>query len=185
MNWYGRSKLLGERAVESLAEGAFPAHTLMISNLYGEHHTGGHRVRKNTVINFFVQRALDGEPITVYEPGSQSRNFVHVDDVARAYLRCGERLRDQLAAGETGAETYEIASDEDPSVERIARIVREAAAEATGEEPTVELVENPRAGEETLVSEFTVDTTAARERLGWEPRRNVRETVTALLERES
>jgi len=26
LNWYGRTKLLGERAIETFADGAFPAH---------------------------------------------------------------------------------------------------------------------------------------------------------------
>jgi len=180
MNWYGRSKLLGERAIETFAEGAFPAHLLMKSNLYGDHEVGGQRVSKPTVINFFVERALAGETLTVYEPGTQSRNFVHVKDIARAYLRSIERLADQLAAGDTGVEKYEIASDEDPSVMEMARLVRDLAAEERGLDPTVELVENPR-GNETLVSEFTVETTRARERLGWEPTHSVAESVRDLV----
>jgi nucleoside-diphosphate-sugar epimerase len=180
MNWYGRTKLLSERAIETLAEGAFPAHLLMISNLYGDHTIGDRRVSKGTVINYFIDRALAGEPITVYEPGSQSRNFVHVADVARSYLRAAERLLEQLDAGETGVEKYEIASDEDPSVGEIADLVADAAAEH-GLDPAVELVENPRAGEETLVDSFPVDTGRARDRLGWAPERTVEGTVRALL----
>jgi UDP-glucose 4-epimerase len=82
MNWYGRTKLLGERAIDGFADSGFPAALFMISNLYGEHSVNDRRVSKNTVINFFVERALAGETLTVYEPGTQSRNFVHVDDVA-------------------------------------------------------------------------------------------------------
>jgi len=182
MNWYGRTKLLGEHAIEDFAAGAFPAHLLMISNLYGDHAVGGQRVSKGTVINFFVDRALANEAVTVYKPGTQSRNFIHVEDVARAYLRAAERLVDQLGAGETGVEKYEIASDEDPSVESIAELVREVAVEH-GYDPSVELVENPRGDGETLVSDFPVDTARAREQLEWAPRRNVGETVRELFER--
>jgi nucleoside-diphosphate-sugar epimerase len=182
MNWYGRTKLLSERAIEDFAAGAFPAHLLMISNLYGDHEVGSQRVSKGTVINFFVERALAGETLTVYEPGTQSRNFIHVEDVARSYVHAGERLLDQLEAGETGVEKYEVASDEDPSVESIAELVRDVAVEH-GYDPSVELVENPRGGGETLVSDFPVDTTRARERLGWAPERGVEETVRELFER--
>ncbi|WP_324664195.1 NAD-dependent epimerase/dehydratase family protein [Haloarcula sediminis] len=176
MNWYGRTKLLSERAIEDFADGAFPAHQFMISNLYGGHEIGGREISKGTVINFFLSRANAGETLTVYEPGTQCRNFVHVKDVARAYLRSAERLVEQLEAGETGVEKYEIASDEDPGVETVAELVQSVAAEH-GREVDVELVENPRAGEETLVSEFPVDTTAARERLGWETRYDVESVV--------
>ncbi|MEF8894629.1 NAD-dependent epimerase/dehydratase family protein, partial [Halodesulfurarchaeum sp.] len=40
MNWYGRTKVLGERAIETFADGAFPAHLYLKSNLYGEHAIG-------------------------------------------------------------------------------------------------------------------------------------------------
>jgi len=175
MNWYGRTKLLGERAIETLAEGAFPAHLLLKSNLYGEHQIDGQRVSKGTVINFFVNRAFSEEPLTVYEPGTQSRNYIHVKDVANAYLRSAERLLEQLADGDTGTRAYEIAGDEDPSVMTVAEMVQSIAAEA-GVETAVTLVENPRSGE-TLVDEFTVDTTRAREELGWQPTRTVEATV--------
>lgn len=180
LNWYGRTKYLSERAIETYAEGAFPAVQFMISNLYGAHRIGGRRVSKGTVINYFVNRALAGEPLTVYEPGTQSRNFIHVTDVARA-LRLGiESSLDRRAAGETGAVAYELATDEDPSVRRVAELVRSAAREEHGREPAVELVENPRDGE-TLVGEFAVDTSRVRADLGWEPDRTVAETIAELV----
>jgi len=177
MNWYGRTKLLSERAIEEFAAGAFPAHQFMISNLYGSHEIAGETVSKGTVINFFVSRALAGETLTVYEPGTQSRNFVHVKDVARSYLRSAERLLEQLDAGETGVEKFEIASDEDPGVHSVARLVRDVAAETAGIEADVELVENPRGDDETLVDSFPVDTTKAREQLGWTTEYNVESAV--------
>jgi UDP-glucose 4-epimerase len=180
MNWYGRTKVLGEEAIERYAEGAFPAHLLLKSNLYGEHTIDGQTVTKGTVINFFVDRALDGETLTVYEPGTQSRNFIHVKDIARVYVRSAERLQEQLERGETGTEHYEVASEEDPSVMEMAELVAEIAREKRGVEPPVELVENPR-GNETLVKDFSVDTSRTREILGWEPRETVAETVRSLL----
>ncbi|WP_158855681.1 NAD(P)-dependent oxidoreductase [Halorhabdus sp. CUG00001] len=183
MNWYGRSKLLNERAIETYAEGAFPAHLFLKSNLYGSHAVGQQVVSKGTVINFFLDRALADETLTVYEPGTQARNYIHVKDIARAYVRSAERLADQLAAGETGVETYELASEEDPSVRTVAERVQ-AIAREYGFDPAVELVENPRAGDETLVEEFGVDTSAARETLGWEIRHSIEETVRDAVERE-
>jgi len=180
MNWYGRTKLLGERAIETLAEGAFPAHLLLKSNLYGEHAIDGQRITKGTVINFFVSRVFSEKPLTVYEPGTQSRNYLHIKDVADAYLRSAETMIDQLDRGQTGARAYEIASDEDPSVMRVAELVQRVAAEEAGIGTDVTLVENPRSGE-TLVEEFTVDTSQARSELGWEPERSVEATVRELI----
>jgi len=182
LNWYGRTKAISERAIEEFADGAFPAHLFLKSNLYGEHEVNGATVRKPTVINFFVDRALAGKPLTVYEPGTQARNFIHVVDVARVYVRSTERLIEQLASGVTGTETYEIAGEEDMSVLSVAEVVREAAADELRTEVDVTLVKNPRAGE-TMVEEFGVDISVANAVLGWEPEQSIRESVQKLLRR--
>jgi UDP-glucose 4-epimerase len=181
LNWYGRTKVLGEQSIETMADGAFPAHMFLKSNLYGAHTVGETVVSKPTVINFFVGRARSGEPLTVYEPGTQARNFVHVKDVARVYVHSTERLLDRLAAGETGTETYEVASEEDPGVMSVADTVATLARAELGVEPEVKLVENPRSGE-TMVEEFAVDTSKTRRELGWQPTHTVEESVRGLFQ---
>ncbi|WP_336135319.1 NAD-dependent epimerase/dehydratase family protein [Natronomonas amylolytica] len=182
MNWYGRTKLLGEEAIRTFAEGEFPAHLFLKSNLYGEHVIDGTTVSKPTVLNFFVDRVDAGEPLTVYEPGSQSRNFIHVKDIAEAYLDSAEQLLDALENGKTGASAYEIAGDQDPSVMELARTVQDIAQTDYDTDVEVTLVENPRAAE-TLVEDFTVDTSRAKAELGWEPTHTVEGSIRTLLER--
>jgi UDP-glucose 4-epimerase len=176
MNWYGRTKLLNERAVETLADGAFPAHLFLVANLYGAHEVAGQRVSKQTVINIFLDRALTGDSLTVHKPGDQARNYVHVKDVAAAHVRSCEHLLDVLSAGETGAKTYEIGSEEDPGVMTLAETVQRVVADEAGIDVDIELVENPRSAE-TLVQEFGVDTGAARTDLDWEPTHTIEETI--------
>jgi nucleoside-diphosphate-sugar epimerase len=180
LNWYGETKVLGERTIETLADDAFPAIQFMISNLYGQHRVNDRTVSKNTVINFFVDRAQAGERLTVYAPGSQARNFIHVKDVANAFTLATERLLDRRAAGETGAEAYEVASEEDPSVRSVAETVQRIAREEHGIDVSVDIVENPRGGE-TLVEDFEVDTTAIKRDLGWKPNESVETSIRELL----
>lgn len=184
LNWYGQTKLLSEQSIRTYAEGAFPAHLFLISNLYGEHMVENQRVTKGTVINFFIDRVFSDEPLTVYEPGTQSRNYIHVKDVADAYIRSAEQLLKQLEHGETGARAYEIASDEDPSVQAVAELVQAIASEEGEIDTEVKLVKNPRSGE-TLVDEFTVDTSRTKSELGWEPTRTVEETIRTLIRKRS
>ena len=176
LNWYARTKVLGESTIEGFAPENFPAHVLVKSNLYGEYTLGGDTVSKGTVINFFVGRALNEDTLTVYEPGTQARNFIHVVDVARAYVRSAERLQTQLEAGDTGVDHYMLASNEDPGVMTVAEMVQRIADEEAGLSPDVGLVENPRSGE-TMVEQFSVDTSKTREELGWEPTRSVEATI--------
>jgi UDP-glucose 4-epimerase len=154
------------------------------SNLYGEHEVNGTTVSKPIVINFFIKRALAGETVTVYEPGTQARNFIHVKDVARVYVRSTERLLEQLKSGETGTERFEVASEEDLSVMRVAEIVRELAYQELDIDVDIELVENPRM-DETMVREFAVDVSATHETLGWSRTQSVENSILQLLKKRS
>jgi UDP-glucose 4-epimerase len=132
------------------------------------------------VINLFVDKVFNNEPLTVYKPGTQSRNYIHIDDASRAYIRSAERLQEQLSLNETGVERYEIASSEDPGVMTVAEIVRQSAQEEIGIDVDITLVENPRSGE-TLVDQFGVDISKACEQLNWEPQHTVESSIRQLL----
>jgi UDP-glucose 4-epimerase len=46
----------------------------------------GPRMREELVIPIFIHKALAGEPIIIQGDGSQYRNYVYVDDLARAHM---------------------------------------------------------------------------------------------------
>ena len=177
VNMYGLSKKMSEDDIHDLAPGKFPGHVYMKSNLYGHHEVDGQSIGKRTVINVFVEKALENETLTVHEPGTQARDFIHVKDVARAYEQSLEVLLD---GADDGATTIPIASGEDMSVLDLASLVQRVCGEERGYEPEVELVENPR-GEEAAGSDFSVDTSRAREMLDFEAEHSVEETVRGLL----
>lgn len=177
MNLYGRTKVMSEEDVGWLAEGAFPAVVFVKSNLYGHHELNGERVGKNTVINIFAERALDREPLTVHEPGTQARDFIHVKDTARAY----ERALDHVLDADDGAETVPLASGECMSIIELAEVVQRVVEEERGFRPEIEMVENPRGGEEAAGDDFEVDTSAARETLGFEPAHSIEAAVREMV----
>ncbi|WP_160135401.1 NAD-dependent epimerase/dehydratase family protein [Halococcus salsus] len=181
LNWYGRTKLLGEQVIETMAQNAYPAHLFMKSNLYGRHLIDGEYVSKGTVTNFFLERALNGETLTVYEPGTQARNYIHVKDVSNAYIRSAEQLLEQRRNGNVDVERYEIASDEDPSVMEVAEMVARVAKEERGIEVNIELIANPRAGE-TMVESFEVDTTKSFNDLNWSAEHTLEQTIRERLQ---
>lgn len=177
VNTYGLTKKMSEDDIHDLASDAFPAHVYMKSNLYGHHEVDGQSIGKRTVINVFVEKALNDETLTVHEPGTQARDFIHVEDVARVYEHSIEAL---LNDDDDGATTFPIASGEDMSVLDLANLVQRVCEEERGYAPEVELVENPR-GEEAAGSDFSVDTTKAAETLGFEAEHSVEATVRSLL----
>jgi len=46
----------------------------------------GPRMREELVIPIFIRKALRGEPIVIEGDGSQYRNYVYIDDLARAHV---------------------------------------------------------------------------------------------------
>jgi len=44
-----------------------------------------------TVIGIFVQQYKDGVPLTVVSPGTQIRNFTHIDDIVEGLILVGEK----------------------------------------------------------------------------------------------
>src|SRR6476646_7581316 len=63
-------------------------------NLYGRAYTVlrygipyGPRMRRDLVVAAFLERALRGEPIEIDGDGSQTRQFVYVEDLAAAHVR--------------------------------------------------------------------------------------------------
>jgi UDP-glucose 4-epimerase len=46
----------------------------------------GPRMREELVIPIFIRKALRGEPIVIQGDGDQYRNYVYIDDLARAHL---------------------------------------------------------------------------------------------------
>ena len=73
-------------------------------NVYGPAERSG---RYGTVIEIFRQRRLRGEPLLVNSPGTQKRNFTHVDDIVDGLVLVGEKGEGEgFALG--AAESYSI-----------------------------------------------------------------------------
>src|SRR5262249_28125696 len=73
-------ELLPARGVEALA--------LRLQNVYGP---GQSLANPYTgILSIFAVRLLDGQGVSVFEDGRESRDFVHVDDVVDAFGRAGD-----------------------------------------------------------------------------------------------
>ncbi len=57
-------------------------------NVYGP---GERASTYGTVIEIFRQKSIAGEPLTVNAPGTQKRNFTHVDDIIEGLLFVGDK----------------------------------------------------------------------------------------------
>jgi UDP-glucose 4-epimerase len=152
---YGLSKLAGEQITQMLAPGAA---TLRLFNVYGPGQTGPYA----GVVSKFIERAKRGLPPVIYGDGTQTRDFVHVADVARFIEVVLER---------GAADVFNVGTGRAVSIRELATIVMHLAG--LNGEP---LYAPPRPGD---IKHSVADVTKARA-LGWEPRITIEEGLKGL-----
>ncbi|HEY4216945.1 MAG TPA: NAD-dependent epimerase/dehydratase family protein [Gemmatimonadaceae bacterium] len=112
------------------------------------------------VVAIFCGRILAGMPLTVFGDGEQTRDYVHVADVAEAvYLAV-------TGPSVTGARVDERAFNIGTGVGTSVRTLASSLLEASGSDSAIEFAPERR-GEQR---HSYLDVTQARQTLGWEPR---------------
>jgi UDP-glucuronate decarboxylase len=151
----------GKRCAETLFFDYHRQHKLRIKvarifNTYGPRmHPNDGRV----VSNFIVQ-ALQGEPITIYGDGSQTRSFCYVDDLIEAFIRLMATEDDFTGPVNTG----------NPGEFTILQLA-ENILELTGSKS--KLIFKPLPADDPRQRQ--PDITLAKAKLGWEPKISLRE----------
>jgi UDP-glucose 4-epimerase len=113
----------------------------------------GPRMRDALVIPRFVQAALADETIRIEGDGSQYRNYVYVEDLARAHVLALEEAAENEVINLEGSEAVSI------------RRIAETVIEQLGSSTTIDFV-HARQGD---FAGRTVSAEKARQLLGWEP----------------
>jgi UDP-glucose 4-epimerase len=118
---YATSKLLDEfLALAYWKEKNVPVVIGRLFNTVGPRQTG----RYGMVLPTLVRQALNGDPLTVFGDGRQTRCFGYVNDVVEAILRL---VTCPAAVGEV----VNIGNDEEISIEALARMVKERTQSAS------------------------------------------------------
>ncbi|WP_247009115.1 NAD-dependent epimerase/dehydratase family protein [Halorientalis litorea] len=161
---YAETKYESEQLVRERAEEhGFNGISLRMSTNYG--YAPG--IRFNLVINYFVFRALTGEPLTVYGDGSNWRPYIHVRDAARAYKHA------VLNPEKWDDDVYNVGlNDQNYRVEEIAEIVREEVGD----------VEITYLGDKNPGPSYNVNFDKVKQ-TGFQPEWSVREGVNDLVNR--
>jgi len=109
-----------------------------------------------TLIALFTEKMKRGEPLTVVRPGTQQRNFTHIDDIVDGLLLVGKKGK---------GDGYGIGSPETYTVLEIAHLFGgeiQMLPERKGNRMTSEVV------------------TQKIEALGWKPKRHIKEFIEKL-----
>src|SRR5438552_1856446 len=147
---YGVSKLCAEEYLELARREGLSTNSLRYANVYGP---GQDPMGEAGVVAIFLHKMLRGGDPVINGDGGQTRDFVYVEDVARANLLA-------LASDVSGA--LNVGTGVETSILELARRLASAAGfqKAIAHGP-------PAPGEQRR---SVVDPRAARKQLGWEPR---------------
>ena len=148
---YGLEKLAADEYARLYAD-LYGLETVALRyfNVYGPRQGGGDY---SGVITTFIRQALAGEDLTVHGDGTQTRDFVFVDDVVRANLLA--------ATTDEVGESYNIGTGESVTIRELAELVRRLT------DADVDIVHTePRSGD---IDRSVADCAKARQSLDFEP----------------
>jgi dTDP-glucose 4,6-dehydratase len=172
--YWGHVNPVGPRGVYDEAKRFAEAMTMAYHTYHGLDtrivrifNTYGPRMRPydgRVVTNFIVQ-ALNGEPLTIYGDGSQTRSFCYVDDEVEGIYRLFLR---------GDANPTNIGNPDEYTVKQLAEIVLELTGSGSGIDFRPLPKDDP--------TRRRPDITRARTMLGWEPQVPVREGIARTIE---
>jgi len=170
---YAITKYAAERYVHVAAARRdldFPFHvtSFRMFNVYGERQSLTNAYQG--VFAIFVGNVLRGEPINIHSDGEQSRDFVHISDVARAWV---ETLDNPATYGQV----VNLGTGRPTSVNALCDMVLAAFGHTHATYPVRYHPAQP--GD---LRQSAADITKAREILGWTPQVPVEEGMPATIE---
>jgi nucleoside-diphosphate-sugar epimerase len=171
INLYGVTKVSGEKLVNAChANSGLTTTVLRFSNVYGL----GAYTWWQTVVPKFVWQATNDQPLTIRADGKQQRNFVHVQDITDAFIRCSKAPKHAVAG-----ETFNLGG-EALSVDQIAEIVIQKGQQKLGKKISKVLV--PLEPDEVYTSEFNYSSKRASRKIGYKRKYGVIQGVSELFD---
>lgn len=127
---YGAGKLATEYYLATFARlYGIEAVVLRYSNVYGPRQRAD---GEGGVVAIFARRACEGEPLLVYGDGEQTRDMVHVADVAAANIAASKCPPARAPIETVDQCAYNIGTGVETSVNRLAALVAEASRRGGG-----------------------------------------------------
>jgi UDP-glucose 4-epimerase len=164
---YGVAKLAAERYCGAFSRvyEAFETVVLRYFNVYGPRQSPFSQYA--AVIPLFIAAIADGEPITIYGDGEQSRDFTYVGDAVAATIAAGD------ADGASGR-AFNVAGGKPATVNEVADTIGLLLGK-----PVERALAARRAGD---IRDSHADLNAARQVLGYEPQVELEEGLRRTIE---
>ncbi|MDX6480014.1 MAG: UDP-glucose 4-epimerase [Gaiellaceae bacterium] len=164
MSPYGTAKLAAEEYIAMWNRLHGTNHVVLrLANVYGERQQAR---LEGGVVAVFLDRLSEGLDCEIYGDGGQTRDFVHVSDVAAAFV----------AAGDGGDGVFNVGSGRRTTILELFHLCAEATG-AGGREPVHQAA---RAGD---LRDSVLDASHAEAVLGWRPRLTLAEGIALTWQR--
>ncbi|MDL2216523.1 NAD-dependent epimerase/dehydratase family protein [Desulfovibrio sp. OttesenSCG-928-M14] len=124
---YGAGKLAGEGYCSAYFQSyGLETVVLRFSNVYGPLSD-----QKRSVVAKFIRQALQGETWKIYGDGSQTRDFIYIDDLVSAIYAAA-------IAKDVGGEVFQIATGVKTSLNELTNMLRQMLEGQGGSAPAIE-----------------------------------------------
>ena len=164
---YGASKLAGEGYCSAYFRTfGIKTTSLRFGNVYGPL-----SLHKDSVVAKFIKRALAGKVLQIYGDGSQTRDFIFIEDLLEAIL-CASKTN-------LGGETFQIASARETTIEEIALMLKQILNKKKADLNVRIEHGKPRLGD---VKRNFSDTSKARKYLAWKSKWPLEKGLTATID---
>lgn len=171
---YDLHKLLAEQYLKYyVRRGVVRGASLRLTTVYGPGPDAS--APERGVLNRMMRRALEGGPLTVYGAGDAVRDYLHVDDAARAFLDAA------CAVERLGGGHFVLGSGEGHTLAEAFRLVAEKARRRTGRCVEVVNVAPPPGQSPIDARNFVADPRRFIDATGWRPRYSLDEGVAQTL----
>ncbi len=157
---YDLHKLMAEQYLKHYAcEGVVRGGVLRLANVYGPGPKSSSADRG--VLNLMVRKALAGEPLTVYGRGEFVRDYVYVEDVARAFVLAAANI------DRVNGRHFVVGSGVGHTLAQAINLVADRVAMRTGHRVPVLHVDPPASLSPIESRNFVADSSAFAQATGW------------------
>jgi nucleoside-diphosphate-sugar epimerase len=175
ITFYDLHKWMAEQYIEAYTRaGVMAGTTLRLANVYGPGPQGSSSDRG--FLNAMVRRALAGETLTMYGTGAFVRDYVFVEDVARAFLSAA------AAPDAVEGRHFLIGTGRGTTLAQALALVAERVARKTGHRVSVVSVDPPPGLSPIEQRNFVADTTRFRNATGWSTRVSLEDGIDQTIE---
>ncbi|MBM3249798.1 MAG: NAD-dependent epimerase/dehydratase family protein [Candidatus Omnitrophica bacterium] len=172
---YDINKLAAERYLEYYSnELGGEALTLRLANVYGPGQTSSSMDRG--ILNAFIRKAINSEPLTIYGDGNYIRDYIYIDDVVEAFLIAALKLSALKGSH------YLIGSGSGTTIKDAAGLIKEIVSLKTGREAKIQNVDPPDGISRIEFRNFVADSAKFCGATGWKAKVDLREGISRTIE---